>query len=225
MITLIFLISFNIGEKLEYTAKFSFITVGKMTLEIKDTVTCDSMHCYHLQAVINSNPSLNFLFSLNDTFKVYTQSQKLQPVFYEERINESGYHKHTRLLFNYDRQYVTYNDSLQYEISTNTRDLVSFWYYLRTIPLNPGDTIKVNIHKSMKNYEILCPVIEERKIKVPKGEFNTTLVSPLTKGKGIFGAGGAMEIWYSSDEAHYPVQIKAKMKIGSVLFKLKEVND
>jgi hypothetical protein len=59
-------------------------------------------------------------------------------------------------------------------------------------------------------------------IKTPAGEFNTVVVQPQTEGKGIFGAKGGMEIWYS-ETGRIPVQIRASMKFGSVLFKLREV--
>jgi hypothetical protein len=101
--------------------------------------------------------------------------------------------------------------------------VVSFWYYLRTIPLTVGDTIDINIHASQKNHLIPCHVTKQEVIRTPLGEFNTVLVSPRVTERGIFGAGGGMDIWYSIDTQRYPVQIRAKMKIGSVLFKLKEI--
>lgn len=221
----VFPTGFTPGERLKYVAKFSFLSLGSMTLEIKDTLTYNGFKCYYFSSILTSNPSLNFLFSLNDTIDVYSRAEDLLPMFYEEEINESKYHSHSKLLFSHDGLYVVYDDSLHVDILEQSRDLVSFWYYLRTIPLEVGDTIPVNIHKSMENYEILCYVKEKQKVKTPIGEFNTILVSPETEGKGVFGSGGGMEIWYSDDEARYPVQIKAKMKSGSVLFKLKEVEN
>jgi len=222
---IIFLLCFTVGEKLNYVARFSFITLGSMTLEIKDTLSYDSTACYHFRSVINSSPGLSFLFSLNDTIDVYAETTGLLPLFYEEKLNESKYHHRSKLVFNHDSLFVVYDDSLIFEIAAQTRDLLSFWYYLRTIPLKIGDTIVVRIHKSMENHEILCPVVKKETIKTPGGEFNTILVSPQTTGKGVFGSKGSMDIWYSDDEKRYPVQIRAKMKIGSILFKLKEVEN
>jgi len=224
MILLFFALCFTIGEKLEYVGKFSFLTLGYMSLEVKDTITYKDVDCYHLCSTIMSNPTLKFLFSLNDTIEVYTKTHDFLPLFYEEKINEGGYHDHARLSFNHESLSVVYNDSLRFDLLEQSRDLVSFWYYLRTIALVVGDTIPINIHESKENYEIACYIEKRERIETPLGEFNTILVSPQTEGKGIFGAGGGMSIWYSDDDARYPVQIKAKMKIGSVLFKLEEVS-
>jgi len=236
MITLLFLIcftpfdskyptGFTIGEKLDYVAKFSFINLGSMTLEIKDTLTYKGFTCYGFTSILTSNPSLSFLFSLSDTIEVYARTEDLLPIYYEESINEGKYHNHSKLFFDHDSLNVIYDDSLSFDLLEKSRDLLSFWYFLRTIPLEVGDTIPVNIHKSKENYEILCYIEKKERIKTPIGEFNTILVSPQTEGKGIFGSGGEMDIWYSDDEARYPVQIKAKMKFGSVLFKLKGVKN
>ncbi len=222
---MVFPTGFATGEKLEYVAKYSFLTIGSMILEVKDSLEHKGFDCYHFSSVIISNPNLKFLFSLNDTVEVYARMHDLLPVSYEERINEGKYHDVSSLVFDHDSLFVVYDDSLHIDLLAESRDLLSFWYYLRTIDLIVDDTIPVNIHKSEKNYEILCYVKRKERIETPLGEFKTILVSPQTGGEGIFGEGGGMDIWYSDDEARYPVQIRAKMKFGSILFKLKEVTN
>lgn len=225
MIALLFILSFSPGEKLEYEAKWSFLNLGTMTLEIIDTVEYRGSHCYHISSLLTSNPSLSFLFTLNDTIEVYTKTDDLLPVYYREMINEGQYKNHSELFFDHDSLLVTYDDTLTLDLLKNSRDLLSFWYYLRTIDLEVGDTIPVNIHKSQENHSITCYVVEEKCVNTPLGEFNTVLVAPQTQGKGIFGSGGSMDIWYSLDKNKYPVLIKAKIKSGSILFKLKGVKN
>jgi hypothetical protein len=225
MIALLFLLGFAPGEKLEYEAKWSFLTLGTMTLEIIDTVDYNESHCYHILSLLISNPSLDFLFTLHDTIEVYTRTDDLLPVYYREMINEGKYKSRSELVFNHDSLYVTYDDTLKVDLLKDSRDLLSFWYFLRTVDLEVGDTIPINIHKSKENHEIMCFVVEEKAVKTPLGEFNTVLVAPQTQGKGIFGSGGGMDIWYSCDQNRYPVLIKAKIKSGSILFKLKGVTN
>ena len=214
------------GEKLEYTAKYSVLNLGKMTLTIEDTIyTGMDPSCYHLTSVVNSSPGLKWLFSLNDTIEVLSTVNELLPVSSVEVTHEGKYHKRVSLIFKHDVDSVIYDDSISLFLSKNARDLVSFWYYLRTIPLNIGDTIPINIHKSMENYQIACEVVGYEQIDAPFGKFNTILVNPQTAGKGIFGSSGSMSIWYSDDQNRYPVQILAKMKIGTVVFKLTGVQN
>lgn len=223
MIVAVLLLSFTLGERLEYDAKFSFLNLGSMTLEVEDTLTYRGTHCYLISSVLNSTNSLRFLFSIDDTIEVYTSTEGLIPRLYRERINESGYQRESNIFFDNEARSVSYNDTLTIEIAEDTRDILSFWYYLRLIPLEVGDTIWLSIHNALENHDIMCSVEGHEMIKTRAGEFNTIVVKPQTEGKGIFGARGGMVIWYSEVE-RLPVQIRASMKFGSVLFKLREVN-
>ncbi len=224
MIVIILVVGFSIGERLQYDARFSFLNLGTMTLEVKDTLTYEGVHCYHISSVLTSAGGLRWLFSIDDTLEVYTSSNDLLPYVFRERINESGYRRTGNLFFNRDSQYVNYDDSLIIGTAPETRDILSFWYYLRRIPLELGDTIAIDVHSARENHNVRCVVQKKERIGTKAGDYETILVEPQTEGKGIFGAKGGMEIWYSEIE-RIPVQIRASMKFGSVLFKLKEVGN
>lgn len=223
MIALLFLLALSPGEKLVYEAKFAFISLGTMELAIDDSISYNETPCYVLYSILNSNPSLSWLFTLNDTITVYSQIDGLIPLVYEESIHESNYSSSSKILFDHSASFATCDDTITIAISTDTRDMVSFWYYLRTIPLILDDTVHLDVYASMENHTIECPVIKKEVIKTSLGEFNTILVSPKTEGKGVFGSSGSMDIWYSDDSNRFPVRIKARMKTGSILFTLKEV--
>jgi hypothetical protein len=223
MIIPLLILSFSIGEKLEYDAKYSFLTLGEMILEVRDTLTYEDADCYLISSVLNSASAFRFLFSIDDTIEVYTGVDDLLPYLYQERINESGYQRVSNWYFDHTTLTVTYDDSLEFSIAPDTRDMLSLWYYLRRVPLNIGDTLVFDLHNAQQNYQIFCSVLGWQETKTKAGQFNTTLVNIQTEGEGVFGAKGGMEIWYSEAE-RLPVQIKASMKFGSVLFKLREVS-
>jgi len=224
MTFIMMLIGFTIGESLEYDAKFSFLNLGTMTLEVKDTLTHEGVQCYHITSVLTSARGLRFLFTIDDTIEVFTSKDSLLPYVFRESINESGYKRTGKLFFDHDSQFVNYDDSLIMDIAAGTRDILSFWYYLRMIPLQWGDTIGVNVHSARENHMVNCVVRRRERISTGAGDYDAILVEPLTEGKGIFGSKGGMQIWYSAAE-RLPVQIRASMKFGSVLFKLKEVSN
>ena len=222
MMIIMLLIGFGIGERLEYEAKFSFLNLGAMTLEVRDTLTYENIHCFHISSVLTSARGFRFLFTIDDTIEVYTSSDSLFPYMFRERINESGYRRASDIFFDRDSHFVNYDDSLIINTSAETRDILSFWYYLRGIPLELGDTILVDVHNARENHKVRCIVQKKETVKTKAGNYEAILVEPQTEGKGIFGAKGGMQIWYSEVE-RIPVQIRASMKFGTVLFRLKEV--
>jgi hypothetical protein len=219
----LFLIYFSVGERLEYTATFSFLHLGSMILEIQDTITYNNTDCYLLSSILSSNQNLKFLFSLNDTLHVCARKDNLLPLFYEKRVHEGDFYNHSKIHFDHDDMSALYGDSISFELLEESRDILTFWYYLRTIPLTIGDIITLHIHESKENYEVNCFVSKKETISTSIGSFNTILVEPRTKEKGMFSSEGGMQIWYSDDAMRFPVQIKTKMNFGSILFKLKGV--
>ena len=222
MTLVLLLLLFPVGERLEYEARFSFLNLGTMILEVEDTLTYNGTPCYHISSILNSTRSLRFLFSIDDTIDVHTSIGELIPVLYQERINESGYRRASDLYFDHEANTVSYGDTLVLEINEDTRDVLSFWYYMRLLPLEVGDTLRLSVHSARENHDITCVVKDSVEVRTKAGEFNTILVEPQTEGKGIFGARGGMKIWYSEPD-RLPVQIQASMKFGSVTFKLQEV--
>lgn len=214
---------FSIGERLEYKAKFGFINLGKMVLEIADTSTIDGKLCYKINSFLNSNPALGFIFSLNDTISVFSTVENLFPILYEKRVHERKYTNYQKLRFNQDSLWVIINDSASARIEKEARDLLSFWYYLRKIPLIENDTVNLIIFEGRENHHIECLIGKKETLKTSLGKFSTIRVSPKTTGKGVFGPSGRMDIWYSNDSLRIPLQIKTRLKFGTVVFKIKRV--
>jgi hypothetical protein len=208
------------GERLEYEARFGMIRLGRMVIEIVDTITMEGVLCYRISSRINSNPDLHFLFSLNDTVNVITSVNELLPLVYEKRIHEGKYSNYYKYNFSQESLFVIVNDSTKVKIKNPVMDLLSFWYYLRKLRLIEHDTIHLILFESMKEHRVDCLIGKKEVVKTPMGRFLAIRVTPKTQGKGVFGPTGSMDIWYSDDENRLPVQIITKLKFGTVVFKL-----
>ena len=59
-------------------------------------------------------------------------------------------------------------------------------------------------------------VLRRDTISVPAGKFNTIVVQPTIKTKGIFSEGGRAEVWISDDADRIVVQMKSQLSFGSL---------
>lgn len=222
---LLLLLAFAVGERLEYTGKFGILSLGTMVLQVEDTVVFQGTPCFRIVSYLSSNPDLRLLFTLNDTIEVHATTEDLLPLAYEERLHEGKHHARARIRFDRAAGRAVINDTLEKPLLPLSRDLLSFWYHLRRIPLSAGETLEVAIQTAQDNYDIPCHITEGGVLKTVLGSFETMRVSPQTSGKGIFGARGGMEIWFGKDSKRFPVQIKARMKFGTVIFRLSRVHE
>jgi hypothetical protein len=59
-------------------------------------------------------------------------------------------------------------------------------------------------------------VLRRERVKVPAGTYQTIVVQPMIKSKGIFSENSKAEIWFSEDANRIMVQMKADLPVGSL---------
>jgi Protein of unknown function (DUF3108) len=101
-------------------------------------------------------------------------------------------------------------------------DVVSGFYYLASLPLQPGNSYSFPINDGNKTTEIRARVENREQIKVPAGTFQTVrlkaeAISGALQGKGTVWA------WFTDDSNHTPVQMRSKLGWGTLLFRLQRI--
>ena len=92
-------------------------------------------------------------------------------------------------------------------------DDVSFLYFVRTLPLEVGKTYTFNRYFKEDGNPVTVRVLRKQRVTVPAGTFNTIVVQPIIKTKGLFSEGGQAEIYFTDDAQRILVQLKSKVKI------------
>jgi hypothetical protein len=92
----------------------------------------------------------------------------------------------------------------------------AFLYFVRTIPLEVGQTYEFNRYFRPDRNPVTIRVLRREHIKVPAGEFDAIVVQPIIKTKGIFSEGGRAEVWLSDDADRIMLQMKSKLPFGSL---------
>jgi hypothetical protein len=64
-------------------------------------------------------------------------------------------------------------------------------------------------------------VVRKETVTTSLGTFQTIVVQPIIRTKGLFGDGGKAEVYFTDDEQRIPVQITTHVKIiGSMTMKI-----
>jgi hypothetical protein len=58
------------------------------------------------------------------------------------------------------------------------------------------------------------------RVKTEAGEFDCLVVEPILRGPGIFTQKGRITVWLTDDARRMPVQIRSKLKTGTLVGRL-----
>ena len=202
------------GEKLIYSAKFEFISVGESTLELlKDVKNNNSS--FKIISTIKSNSFLSKIHKINDHIQVWIDS-----TYTVLRKDKKVHYKSHTSVINQEKSEILFDNKI-IPFSGKIYDPLSIIYYLRTLELNIGDDFNFTAYDIGKLKQIQVEVSDIETIRVPSGKYKCKVVRPTFKDGKSFKNDGQMIIWYSIDELQIPVKIELKTKYGSMVLELK----
>jgi len=103
-------------------------------------------------------------------------------------------------------------------------DQVSFIYYLRTMPLEVGETYSLSRYFKEEGNPVRIEVLRRDRIETDAGTFNTIVVRPTIAGESLFDEGARAELHFSDDEKRHLVYMKSETGILGVALTLKLKN-
>ena len=214
-------VPFGQGERLEYDVKFGAIRVGNAHMEVVGLDNLRSRPAWHIAFWVQGG---NFLYRVNDVYESWIDAETLSSLRFVQELEEGG-KEVTRRFEIYPERAVfvqTSKKPLQDEKSVNQPlDDGSFLYFIRTIPLEVGQTYDFDRYFRPDRNPVRIRVLRKERIRVPAGTFDAIVVQPVIKTKGIFSENGHAEVWLSDDDKHIMLQLKSKLSFGSLNLYLK----
>ena len=98
-------------------------------------------------------------------------------------------------------------------------DLLTGVFYASSQPLEVGQNFVMPVVDAMHNVPVTMKVEGREEIKTPLGTFKTIRVQP-TADAGVVKNRGNIWIWYTDDDRHLPVQMRARLFWGTITFRL-----
>ncbi len=98
-------------------------------------------------------------------------------------------------------------------------DLLTGIYYASSQQMIVGKSFVIPVVDAMHTVPVTMKVEGKEEIKTPIGTFKTVRVQP-TADAGVVKNRGNIWIWYTDDEKHLPVQMRARLFWGTITFRL-----
>lgn len=213
--------TFTIPERLEFDVSYTGITAGRAVQEIK-TVANE----IQIVSTAKSADWLKLFFPVNDRIESILFSGSSPghigvPRLYRERISEGWTRRQKDAVFDRQKLEVSSRDLIKKSesvtaISSKTYDPLSSFIYFRSIPLKIGSSYFIDVFDGKKLWNTEVQVLRREEVVTPLGRFKTIVIKPIMKFEGIFSRTGDIYIWLTDDDRRIPVQMKSKVKIGSI---------
>jgi len=214
---------FQVGERLTYNVSFTGITAGQASLEVVNDTVVNNYHQLHIRFNARTTFPVSSIYTINDQVDTWLDSKYLYTKKLTKNIREGNYKNDSYTIIDYDQSIaITNGDTVI--IDQFLRDSYSLFYFLRTIPLIIGETIDFTAFdgKIITPFQVITKTKET--INTMAGTFPCLVVKPFREGTTLLKNKGDMMIWFSDDKIRLPIQIRIKLKYGSMLLKLKDIN-
>lgn len=218
--------AYSPGEKLTFDVSWSVFPAGKLTA----TLSRDNdgpRDFYRVTTTADSEGFASLLYKVQDKFQSVFNPETVCSIEISKQINEGNRHKITKITFDRDRGLAILDERdagggdrhpkhEEHEIPPCAQDIITAFYYVRSQPLNVGQKLKLAINDGSKTKIVVAAVTGRRKIQTPLGDREALRVEPSVFGNLYENKKGKIVIWFSDDEYHFPLRIKASLKVGAI---------
>ena len=213
--------AFTVPEKLIFDLTWTGVKAGTSTLE-----TVNDKGRTKIISTARSADWVSIFYTVDDRVESLLRNEQTVsliclPENYRIKVREGRHRRDKELIFDHANGRVTFINHLgdeikTYKIDEKTFDPLSSFYYVRSLKLEVGKSVYVDVFDSKKLWNVEVQVLRREKIKTKMGEFETLVIKPLMKSEGIFNKKGDVYIWLSDDKKRIPVKLESKVAIGSI---------
>lgn len=211
------------GEYLEYSLKFGPISAGTGRMIVVGNDTARGREVWHLRFNISGG---TFFYKVNDSYDSFLDAITLNSLRFQQSLSEGNRDRERIYEIYPDRKIYVERGKPERPSVESPLDDASFFYFLRTVPLEVGKRYEFNRYYNPDANPVVIEVLrKERGVSVPAGRFDTIVLRPIIKTSGIFSEGGRAEIWLSDDNRRILIQMKTKLPFGSLNLYLRKMQN
>lgn len=228
----------RVGEELEYNVSYSFFNIGTVYFKILGSEIRNGRSVFKAKAVIESNPSINWLKEVHIRFYGEMDDSVFSWYWISEDSSKSGIEFHS-LTFAYDDSLLVYRkghtsvagdrtviqvDSIR--IHGREQDGLSLFYNARKNVRQKKEMVIPTVidNKEEKTYIDFQNKREDVEIDAVDYPVETVFFDGKADFVGVAGLTGGFRGWFSNDDARIPIIARLSVWLGSIKVELKRWN-
>lgn len=213
-----FSVPFAVGERLTYDAFYGPIRAGEGTMEVLAREDIRGIDTWHTRFQVKGGVPF---YRVDTMLESWFSTQCFHSVRFVQDQDIGDKERLRTIEIFPDRGVYRENDKDEVPTVPQPLDDGSFFYYVRTLELEVGKTYSIDRYFRPDRNPVIIKVLRRESIRVPAGKFNAIVIQPIIKSKGIFSEDGEAQIWFSDDADRIMLQMKTRLKFGSLNLYLK----
>ena len=215
--------SFPQKQTLTYSVDWRVFPAGTAVLRFEATGDRE-----RITASADTIGAINLLFHVDDRFQSTFDRERGCAYEFDKQTVEGRRQINSTLRLDYsqgksilDEKNLVTGQSKHVEapISGCLTDLLSGIYYASSQPMEVGRNFVIPVVDALHTVQVTMKVEGREEIRTALGTFKTLRVQP-TAAAGVVKNRGNIWIWYTDDERHLPVQMRARLFWGTLTFRL-----
>ena len=214
------------GQTLVYSADWRLFDAGTGTIRMEA-----AGREQRVLATADAHGFVALLFHVHDTLESFFDPATFCSLNITKHMEE-GFRRHdTNIVFDYARKKSSLseknlktNESKREEndIPTCVSDIISSPFYIGSLPLVQNAVYRFPLNDGGKTVNARATVEAREEVKTPVGTYKAIRVNVVADSGSLMNK-GQIWIWYSDDAARTPVQMKARLFWGTLVFHLQKM--
>ena len=182
----------------------------------------------NITASADTSGAINLLFHVSDRFQSSFDRSRGCTTDFNKQTVEGRRQASSTLHLDYNQNRSILNEKnlvkgqtkhVESYIPGCVTDLLSSVFYVSSQPIELRHSFVIPVVDAMHIVPVTMKVEGREEVKTPLGTFKTLRVQP-TASAGVVKNRGNIWIWYTDDERHLPVQMRARLFWGTITFRL-----
>ena len=212
---------FPVGECLTYRIRWGPFIVGYVKV-FSEWIREDGRDLVAVRITIKSSRVLSTIYPVDDLIESIVDTETFLPLRFTRRLSEGHYRLHEVTTFDHKAgvahwQHLLKDKSEDFAIESDTRDFLSFMFFMRSHKFEPEKKYHFRVMADEKLYDLDVITKNYKKVKVPNfGRIRSLLVVPSPKFQGVIVSIGRINIWISDDKRCLGTRVTARVPVGSI---------